>query len=87
MIIKPTNLLQHLNRLDPWDVYHFAHIALMHYFPESYDEYGASISGESRDKEAELLEENNFDSWESVIIKFQNEIGYNFNELEVKLIN
>jgi len=36
----PKNLLKNLNKLGPWSSYALAVDALMHYFPDEYDEDG-----------------------------------------------
>lgn len=67
----PENLLDHLGQLGAWSTYGLASSALEHYFPEEYKNGCAST-----DREVELLIKLGGKSWEDVIIKYHNEVGY-----------
>lgn len=67
----PSNLIENIDKLGALSAYGLASIALEYYFPEEIEE--ESISTE---KQIELLEKLGCDTWQDVIIKYQNEIGY-----------
>lgn len=72
MIITPENLIENLENIGPWSAYGLASTALLHYFPEEYNEDGYC----STEKELELCKKLGCDSWQDVIIKYQKEVGY-----------
>jgi len=71
-IFTPDNLLDNLDKLGAWSAYGLASSALLHYFPDEYDENGDC----SIQREVELVEKLGCHSWQDVIIKYQNEVGY-----------
>lgn len=69
------NLIENIEKLGPWSAYGLASSALMHYFPDAYDEDGNCKEGTIM--EVELCYKLGCAYWQDVIIKFQNEVGYN----------
>lgn len=82
-VFTPDNLLDNLEKLGAWSSYGLASSALKHYFPEEYDEDGYCDTL----KECELLGRLGCNTWQDVIAKYQNEVGYDapdgFNPLAV----
>ena len=73
--ITPDNLIENIEKLGGWSLYGLASTALKHWFPNEYDEDGNCIAG--LDREIELCSKIGCDLWSDVVIKFQNEVGYN----------
>jgi hypothetical protein len=72
----PDNLIDNLDKLGPWSTYGLASEALKHYFPEVYDN---EDNPPSIHQEGHLVEEIGCKSWEDVIRKYHQEVGYTGN--------
>lgn len=73
-IFTPENLLDNLRKLGAWSAYGLASSALMHYFPNEYDEDGNCETS----KEVVLLRRLGCESWQDVIAKYHKEVGYTY---------
>lgn len=67
----PSNLIENIDKVGPWSAYGLAAIALKHYFPEDHPEDGISTEDQIK-----LIGKLGCETWHDVIIKFQNEVGY-----------
>jgi len=85
MIFTPQNLIENISKLGAWSAYGLAIEALQYYFPNEYDFHGDCKGGTQI--EAELLTELNLNSWQDVIIKYQNEVGYKCKEFNPQVVN
>ena len=85
MIFTPQNLIQEIKKIGAWSAYGLATEALQYYFPEEYNEDGDCIEGAK--KECELLYKLDCNSWQDVIIKYQNEIRYKCKEFNQIAVN
>ncbi len=83
MIYTPQNLIENLENIGPWSTYGLASEALLHYFPDYYDEndYCDPLV------ECKLPEKLGCVTWQDVIIKFQTEIGYKATYFNPKAVN
>lgn len=72
MKYTPENIIQNLENVGPWSSYYLAEIALQHYFPEECK--GETYCEPSR--MVELADELGCPYWQDLIIKYQNEVGY-----------
>lgn len=68
----PENLLDNLSELGGWSAYGLAVEALMHYFPDEYNENGAC----EVEREIELTTKLGCMYWQDVIVKYHKEVGY-----------
>lgn len=71
-IFTPENLIDNIEKLGPWSAYGLAAEALRYYYPGSYDE----DSGCDINEEVRLLRDLGCESWDDLVVKFQNEVGY-----------
>lgn len=85
MIFTPQNLIENISKLGAWSAYGLAIEALQYYFSNEYDINGDCKGGTQR--EAELVTELNLNSWQDVIIKYQNEVGYKCKEFNPQVVN
>lgn len=71
-VFTSENLLDNLDKLGGWSAYALACEALQHYFPEEYDENGHC----EIQREVELTEKLECNTWVDLIKKFHAEVGY-----------
>lgn len=75
----PENLLENIGELGAWSAYGLAVEALMHYFPDEYNEDGYCIGDVYH--EIELADKLGCMYWEDVIVKYHKEVGYTAQSL------
>ena len=84
MKFTPENLIENIQVLGAWSAYGLASEALEYYYPLAYKDNDC-ILGVRR--EVELLNKLYCYSWQDIIIKYQNEVGYNCKEFNKDLVN
>lgn len=83
MKYTPENVIQNLENIGSWSTFYLAEIALKHYFPEEFDKNGDCSAG----KLVMLNSKLGCDYWQDVIIKYQNEIGYDNSDFIPEYVN
>lgn len=71
-VFTPEDLLKNIHKLGGWSAYGLAREALMHYFPNEYDEEGSCDT----QREVELLHKLGCKWWSDAIKKYHKEVGY-----------
>ena len=83
MKYTPENVIENLPNIGPWSSYYLAEIALKHYFPDEI------FDGPNWDSSrmVQLADEMGCPYWQDVIIKYQNEVGYNETDFAPDYVN
>jgi hypothetical protein len=84
MKFTPENLIENIQVLGAWSAYGLASEALEYYYPSEYKDNDCILGAR---REIELLNKLDCDSWHDVVIKYQNEVGYNCKEFDKDLVN
>ena len=71
-LFTPENLIANLDKIGPWSCYGLASEALQHYFPERYP---CDV-----ETECNLMYSMGCDSWQDVVVKYHNKVGYKAQE-------